>query len=445
MQKIKIILLFAVIISTTVNAQQTREFSLQQAIDYALKNNYDLMKSEKDIEAAKQTVRESTSMGLPQINGSVGYNNNIASPVIIMPAMPPLSTEPTEVQFGTKHDATLTGSLSQLIFSGEYVVGLQAARKYLESTNVEFFKNKTAVVQQVANSYYSVLTTEKGLEIIDTTLKVTRSLANETQQYYEAGFSEDIDVDQLELLVSDLEASRIYFINQLNITHAFLKFYLAVSESDSLILSDNLDNILENMEGSSIMLQQFEVNTNPDFYSLLKQKELSELKVKLEKATYYPSINASLYYQTQAQREEFNFFNSGKWYSSSALGVTMNIPIFSSGQRNSRLKQARIAYEQMEIMEDQLENQLNLQYKNARSEYLNSFKVYENKDRNRKVAEKIYFKTSEKYKQGLASSLDILNTHNQFLNAERDYLAASQAFLQAGEELKKILTKTITN
>jgi len=445
MQKIKIILLFAVIISATANAQQTREFSLQQALDYALENNYDLMKSEKDIEAAKQTVRESTSLGLPQVNASVGYNNNIASPVIIMPAMPPLTDEPSEVQFGTKHDATLSGNVTQLIFSGEYLVGLKAARKYLETTSVDFFKNKTAVVQQVANSYYAVLTTEKGLEIIDTTLKVTRNLANETQQLYEAGFSEDIDVDQLELLVSDLEASRVYFINQLNITHSFLKFYLAISATDSLVLTDNLDFILENMEESSIMLQPFEVNTNPDFYSLLKQKELNELQVQLEKASYLPSINASLYYQTQAQREEFNFFNSGRWYASSALGVTMNIPIFSSGQRDSKLKQAKIAYEQMEIMEDQLENQLNLQFENARSEYLNSFTVYENKDKNRKVAEKIYFKTSEKYKQGLASSLDILNTHNQFLNAERDYLAASQAFLQAGEELKKILTKTITN
>ena len=120
----------------------------------------------------------------------------------------------------------------------------------------------------------------------------------------------------------------------------------------------------------------------------------------------------------------------------------MKIPIFSSGMRSAKLKQARLVVEQMEIMENQLENQLTLQFTNFRTEYLNSYKVYVNKDKNRKIAEKIYLKTTEKYKQGMASSLDILNTHNQFLNAERDYLAASQAFLQAGEELKKILTKT---
>lgn len=447
MLKIKpiIILLFLVFAVTGIEAQQIKSFSLQETLDYALENNYDLRKSEKDIEAAKQRVKESTSMGLPQIDASVSYTDNFARPTMILPPEFSDGDEPTKIQFGTKYDAALGGSITQLVFSGEYLVGLKAARKYLESTDAEFFKNKAAVLQQVANSYYAVLTTEKGLEIVDTTLKITRNLAEETRQVYEVGFVEDIDVDQLDLLVYDLEASQFYFENQLNITHAYLKFYLGLSDKDSLILTDNLDGLLYGLETSSILLQKFDVNINPDFYSLIKQKELSQLQVQLEKATYLPSINANLYYQTQAQRDTWDFFDSGQWYSSSALGVTMNIPIFSSGKRSSKLKQAKIAYEQIEIMEDQLENQLSLMYDNARSEYLNSFKVYKNKDKNRSLAEKIYMKTREKYIQGLASSLDILNTHNQFLNAERDYLNASQAFLQSGEELKRLLTKTKMN
>lgn len=447
MLKIKPIILLFIILFTvsTISAQEIKSFSLQEALDYAMDNNYDLRKSEKDIEAAKQRVKESTSMGLPQIDASIGYTNNFARPTIILPPEFSGDDEPVKIQFGTKYDATVGGSINQLIFSGEYIVGLKASRKYLESTDAEFFKNKVAILQQVANSYYAVLTTEKGLEIVDTTLKVTKNLAEETRQVYEVGFGEDIDVDQLDLLVYDMEASQFYFENQLNITHAYLKFYLGLSDKDSLILTDNLDGLLYGLETSTLLLDNFDVNINPDFYSLLKQKELKRLQVQLEKATYLPSINATLYYQTQAQRDTWNFFDSEQWYSSSALGLTMNIPIFSSGLRSSKLKQAKIAFEQIEIMEDKLENQLSLQYVNAKSEYLNSFKVYKNKDKNRTIAEKIYKKTREKYIQGLASSLDILNTHNQFLNAERDYLNASQAFLQSGEELKRLLTKTKIN
>ena len=439
---LSLILLFAL---SDLRAQEIRSFSLQQALDYAMENNYDVMKSEKDIEIAKKRVTESTAMGLPQINASIDYKDNFAQPTMIMPPEFSPDGKPVEIQFGTKYDAALGANLNQLVFSGEYLVGLKASKKYLETTNVDFFKNKVAVKQQVANSYYAVLTTEKGLEIIDTTLSVTKGLAEETRQIYEVGFSEDLDVDQMDLLVSDLEASRLYFESQLKITHAFLKFYLGLGSQDSLVLTDDLEGLLTAQESSSILLQEFNVNINPDYYSLLKQKEFQSLQIDLEKSTFMPTLNANINYRTQAQRDVWNFFvfdEDHKWYNSSTLGISMKIPIFSSGMRSAKLKQARLVVEQMEIMEDQLENQLTLQFTNFRTEYLNSYKVYVNKDKNRKIAEKIYLKTTEKYKQGMASSLDILNTHNQFLNAERDYLTASQAFLQAGEELKKILTKT---
>jgi outer membrane protein TolC len=449
MQKIKpiLILLLIIVAIKGLSAQEIKSFSLQQALDYAMENNYDLMKSEKDVESAKQKIKESTSIGLPQIDAKLSYNDNLARPTIILP--PEFSGDPNgpglEIQFGTKYDASLGATASQLIFSGEYIVGLKAARKYLESTDAEFFRNKVAVKQQVANSYYNVLTVERALYIIDTTMKVTKNLADETRQIYEVGFGEDIDVDQLDLLVADLEASRINFENQLNLAHAYLKFYLGLGDKDSLILTDDLNLLVKNLEESSLKDTDFVVDYNPDFYSLTKQKELTFLQVDLEKASYLPSINAFLNYQTQAQRETWDFFNSkGKWYSSSVFGVTMNIPILSSGTRSAKLKQAKIAFEQISIQQNQLENQLHLQFSNMRNEYLNSYKVYQNKDKNRKIAKKIFLKTTEKYKQGLASSLDILNTHNQFLKAESDFLTASQKFLQSGEDLKKILTK-VTN
>lgn len=450
MLKIKsfMLLLLMLFLASAISGQEVRVFSLQEALNYAMENNYDLRKSEKDIEIAKKKVTESTAMGLPQINASIDYNDNFARPTMIMPPEFSPDGNPLEIQFGTKYDAAIGGNINQLVFSGEYLVGLKASRKYLETTSVEFFKNKVAVRQQVANSYYAVLTTEKGLGIIETTLGVTKGLAEETRQIYEVGFSEDLDVDQMDLLVSDLEASKLYFESQLKITYAYLKFFLGLGSNDSLVLTDNLEGLLMAQVSSSILLKDFDVNINPDFYSLLKQKEFQSLQVDLEKSAFMPSLNANLYYRTQAQREAWDFFvfdENHKWYGSSTLGISMKIPIFSSGMRNAKLKQARLVVEQMEIMEDQLEDQLTLQYNNLRTEYLNAYKVYVNKNKNRKIAEKIYIKTTEKYKQGMASSLDILNTHNQFLNAERDYLAASQVFLQSGEELKKILTKTIIN
>ena len=421
--------------------QKIISMSVKQAIDYAMKNNYDIINAEKDISAAKYKVKESTSFGLPQINGSVEYTDNIARPVMIIPSF----TDPSktiELQFGTKYNANLTGSISQLLFSGEYIVGLQASKKYLEKTKTDFYKNKVNIKEQVANSYYAALAAEEGLRIIDSTLLVTTNLAKETQEVYNVGLAEETDVDQLNLLVSDLNASALYIKNQLIISHAFLKFYLGVDEADSIILTDNMESIIETRQNSTLLTNPFNLNQNIDFKSLLSQKDLSFLQVKLEKSAYMPSLSANLYYQTQAQRDTWDFFDTkGVWFSSSAFGVKMQIPIFSSGERRSKVKQAEIAYNQIKVTEKKLATQITLQYNSAKNEYLNAYRVYQNKLESRKIAEKIYNKTTKKYSEGMATSLDLLNTHNQYLNTENEYINSALQLLKTGEELEKILTK----
>jgi outer membrane protein TolC len=427
------------------SAQNTYQFSLQEAIDFAMENNYDVIYSEKNIEAAKQQMREATAFGLPQINGAIDYTDNIALPTSVIPGdFFGTPGQDTEIQFGTKYNMNAGLFASQLLFSGKYIVGLQTAKIFMEKASIDFFKDKVAVRQQVANSYYSVLSTEEALWVIDTTLAVTQKLAEETRTTYEVGFAEETDVDQLELLVADLEASKIYIKNQLGITHAFLKFYLGLSEQDTIILKDNMENLIELRKNSKIISRHFNYNENVDYASLAKQKEIRWMQVKLEKTNYMPTLAANINVMTNAQRDQWDFFDPGGiWYTSSAFGVSLQIPIWSSGERDAKVKQAKIAFDQITVLEDQLITTLKLQFQTAQNEYINAFTVYKNKEKARKVAEKIFSTTSIKFTEGMASSLDILNTQNQFLSAEQDYINAALSLLKAGEELEKLLTKSI--
>lgn len=428
-------------------AQNIYKFSLKEAVDYAMQNNYDVIYSEKNIEAAKQQMKEATAQGLPHIDGSLDYKDNIALPVSVIPGSTFPGGDPNseiEVQFGTKYNMNAGLNATQLIFSGKYIVGLQTAKIFLEKANIDFFKDKVAVRKQIADSYFNVLSAQEALDVIDTTLAVTKKLAKETKMTYEVGFAEDIDVDQLNLLVSDLEANKVYMRNQLSITHAYLKFYLGLGDQDSLVLTDNLGILVENLKNSETIKQPFTYQDNVDYASLAKQKEIRWMQVKLEKTNYMPTLIANINLQTNAQRQQWDFLSSGgKWYTSSAFGVQLNMPIWSSGERHARVKQAKIAFEQIEVKEDQLVTTLKLQYKSALNEYYNAVSVYENKDQSRKVAEKIFNKTSTKFSEGMASSLDILNTQNQYLTAERDYINSAASLLKAGEVLKKLLVKSM--
>ena len=131
MQINRVVFTIAIIASALIKslAQEINYFSLEDAINFAMENNYEIINAEKDVEAAKQRVLETTAIGLPQINAFVDYNNNIALPTSLIPGdffgQP---GEEVEIQFGTKYNATLHASATQLIFSGEYLVGLKAAR-----------------------------------------------------------------------------------------------------------------------------------------------------------------------------------------------------------------------------------------------------------------------------------------------------------------------------
>jgi outer membrane protein len=433
------------LISTTYT-QQIYKLSLQEAIDYAMQNNYDVIYSEKNIEAAKQQMKAATATGLPQLSGSLNYTDNIAIPTVLLPGAftNPPSQEDIPIQFGTKYNLTAGLNATQLIFSGQYIVGLQTAKIFLEKANIDFFKDKVAIRKQIAESYFNVLSAQEASGVIDTTLKVTKKLAEETRITYEVGFVEDIDVDQLNLLVSDLEANKVYMNNQLSITHAYLKFYLGLGDQDSLVLTDNMENLIENFQNSTVLNQPFEYKENVDYASFEKQREIRWMQVKLEKTNYMPTLAANINLQTNAQRQQWDFFDTnGKWYASSAFGVKLSLPIWSSGERHAKVKQAQIAFDQMIVKENQLITSLKLQYKSALNEYYNAVSVYENKNEARRIAEKIFNKTRTKFSEGMSSSLDILNTQNQYLNAEQQYVTSAAALLKAGEELKKLLTKSI--
>lgn len=436
------LLMQLVVVST---AQETYELTLEMAVEHAMQNNYEVIYSEKNIEAAKQQMKEATAFGLPQIDGALDYADNIQQPTSLIPGdFFGTPGEDVEIQFGTKYSVNAGLYASQLLYSGKYIVGLQTAKVFLEKANVDFFRDKVAVTQQVAESYYDVLSTIQQLEVVDTTLEITRVQANETRLTYEVGFKEETDVEQLELLVADLEASKTYLNNQLVVAYAYLKFFLGLDSEDNLILTDNMDNLIEERQNSAIISQSFNYNENVDYVSLDKQKQIRFMQVKLEKTAYQPTLMANINLQTNAQRNEWDFFSAdGKWYPSSVFGVTLAVPLWSSGERRAKVKQAKIAYEQMDVLQEQMRISLGLQYQSALTEYYNAYSFYLNRDKSRKVAEKIYKTTSTKFTEGMASSLDILNTQNQFLDAEQEYINAGRALLRSGQELERLLTKSI--
>ena len=430
-----------VLFTVKLNAQTEYQFSLDEAINFALENNYDLLSSHKDIESAEKQVKEYMAIGFPQINASINYTDYIALPTMILPAgsFGP-DTPEQELQFGTKYNASANATASQLIFDGRYIVGVQASKRLFEKTQQQFIKTKLDMYEAVSAAYYRILVAEDTKAILDSTMSYMNNILYETRITYEAGFAEETDVDQLQLIVSDLEANIILMETQVKIAYAYLNFLCGVKIDDSIEVTDELDDLMANVNYTALLEDPFNYENNIDYRILRTQREIAILQVRLEKSEYFPNLSAYINYETQAQRTEWNFLNSNQnWYGSSFWGVEMNIPIWSSGIRSARVQQAKINLEKLDIADEKLRTGLTIQVQTAQSEFYNAYLIMVNKSLARNTAEKILRITSEKYKEGISSSLDLLQANNQFLSNTSDYILAMQQVLIKKLALEKLM------
>lgn len=426
-------------------SQEVKRFTLKEAQQYAVDNNYQIRNARTDMEIARQKVKENTAIGFPQVSGSVSYNNYLEIPTQLIPGefFDSTMTDFIEIKFGTQHNATWSATASQLLFSGKYLVGLQAARAYETLTKTAYQKSEIELKAAVAKTYYPVIILRENRIYLDSTLTSMKKMLNETEEYYKSGFVEDTDVDQFQLMIADMETTLANIDNQLNLANNMLKFMLGLQPSDPVELTETLDDLLVSINNDYLLSTGFDFNSNVDYRILKKNEKLNYLQMKLAQTEYYPTVSAFYSYQENAMRDEFDFFDANsKWYPTQIFGVQLDVPIWSSGMRKYKVNQAKLELEKIRVQDTELQQKLSLDLETARSEFSNTYLIYTNRLKNRTIAQKIHQKTEIKYKEGISGSLDLSQSYNQYLNAEISYLASILDLLIKKTDLEKLLTKS---
>lgn len=420
----------------------TNRFSLKEAQQYAIENNYEIKNKQLDIELARKKIWETTAIGLPQVSGSGSYNHFLDIPTQLIPAEF-FDGEPgtfIPVQFGTKHNATIGISVSQLIFSGEYIVGLQASKIFLELSTRGLAKSENDIRETIAKSYYLVLVAAESKKILTQSLDNMKRIQRETEEIYKEGMIEDTDVDQMRLTVSNLENSLATLTKQVELAIRLLKFQLGIDFEESIELTDSIDGVLTAQSVSPSLVKEFDVSQNIDFQLLETTENLQKLNLKRQQSAYLPSLAGFASFSRNAYRKEFTFFDSDeKWFPTNLVGLQLTVPIFSSGMRISRIKQARIELEKIQNTKQQVGQGLILSYEQSKNSLRTAWDKLETEKKSLSLSENIYNKTIIKYKEGISSSLDLTMAQNQYLSTQGNYLSAMVELLNAKAELDKVL------
>lgn len=433
-------LLLALGVSAVGWAQQS--FSLQQARQYALEHNYQAKNASYDVEAAKRKIKETIAIGLPQINGKASYNNYIKQPVQLVPAefFGGAPGEFSEIVFGTKQNASGELTVTQLLFDGSYIVGLQATKAYLELAKNQQRLSELEVQEAVTNAYHMVLVAEKNVAILESSLEKIKRLWRETQAMFENGFVEESDVDQMAINFKNLENSYNNAKVQAEVARKMLNFQLGLSLEANITLTDNIEDLAKMQSDQGFFQATFDVSQNANYQLANTNLMLQGLQLKNQKAKYLPQLSLFATHQENSFGNEFNFLsNDAQWFPTTLIGVNLNVPIFSSGMRRQQVKQANIEVLKAEQTLMQATQGAELEMLNARAEYNNALAVYENESQSLRLAEKIKDKTTIKYQEGISSSFELTQAENQYLTTQGQYIQATFSLLSSKNKLDKAL------
>ena len=447
MKHIQFIILLLI---TTVSFSQEipQALNLQEAIDYALQNNRVAKNAQRDIEAAKQQKWETIASGLPQISASIDYNNWLKQQVSLIPAefFGGNPGEFAEVTFGTKQTMNATATLKQKIFDGSYLVGLQSAKVFLEISKNAKEKTDLEIREAVINAYGNVLLSEESVKILERNINVLEKNLNETTKIYENGLGEEESVEQLQITLSSIKSSLSNTERLKTLAYKMFNITLGVDLNSTIQLTDNLNSLTSQNVVLSLLDAEENVEQTIDYKIAVNDKVSKELLLKLEKSKALPTLNAFINGGYSGNNDKFQFLkNSQEWFGSSLVGVSMDIPIFSSGMRAAATHRAKINLEKAIDNLTETEQQLKLQIESAKSEYRFAIEDYHNKQENLSLAERIERKNQVKFFEGISSSFDLRQAQTQLYTSQQDLLQAMLDVINKKAALETVLNEIPKN
>lgn len=440
--------------AAVLKAQQPTLMTLEEAIQYAQTKSLTVKNAELNINDADWLIKENKAMGLPQLKAGINYQRFLLLPKSVLPeafayAFIPIDSvtglpvrEPTKedrtLTFGLKNNLAGTVEASQLIFSGSYTVALRASKAYKELSTEQLEVQKQTLRYQVIEAYLPALLIQESLQTIDKNIANLEKLFNETKAMKTAGFVEQLDVDRLELSISNLRTERENLARQREIVINAFKFVISYPQDQPLELADNIQQLLAEAAEEDLS-GPINFSARGEHVIANMGLKLSELNIEINRASALPTVAAFGSFQESLTGD--NLFKEGFLIPTSVVGLSASIPILDGNSRKSKIQRAIIATEIARNQKTDLERVITLQVQNARIAYQNAANRIDSQRKNIALAERIYNTTQVKYKEGVGSSLEINMAEQSLYQAQQNMTQALYDQLVAKKALDKALGK----
>lgn len=452
----KYLLLFLLLGSVVEGSGQDNKsilkLSIADAQTFALEHNRTIKSGRLDVKSMDKLVWANIATGLPQFTFDANYQHQFVvpqlnfGPVLDINSLPngfitrsdlQTANKPSQsIALGVRNNTIFNFTVSQLIFSGEYLVGLQAARVAKQVTEKTLVKTEDQTKEIVATTYYLILVLEENARVLRESLKSTDQTYSDLVKMNLEGFNEETDVDQMKIGRSNIQTLITSIESQKEISTKLLQYQLGLGFDQPVILTDSLPGIIKEGNIQYLTSPEYNVKNSIDYKMVSDQEKISTLLLKRQQSKYLPSIAGFYRHQEQSNLPAFNFAVKD------IVGVTLSLPIITSGLRNANIGQAKYDLMKSRLNKENIEQGLIMEFETAKSSYATAFSNFTTNKESMILSKKVYDKTVIKYKEGVSTSFELTTNQAQFLTAESNYYNSILSLLNAKAKLDRILSSS---
>jgi len=395
-------------------------FNIAQSISYAIDHQASMVNARYEVDKAGYKVKEIVGIGLPQVSATGNLQDFLKIPTTLIPAQffggPAGEFEP--VQFGTKFNTTGELDVSQLLFDGTYIVGLEASKTYKELSQKSLTQTTIQTVSAVTKAYYTVLVNHWKLEMVNADAKRLKTLMDETEAMYKNGFAEKLDWERIKVNYNNLKTQEDNIGRLVNLSYKLLKFQMGMPSTDSLALSDSL----KTMSFSPSLDSSFKPENRIEYSLAQTQLRANELLLQKDRYSTLPSLAAYGAFSEAAYGEQLQIFSSAQnWFPTEIVGLKLSIPIFSGLQRYYRMQQDKIGVQESQTQLGMVKQSISLDVANSNTSLVNAIADLKNQEENMTLAQSVEHDSKIKYEAGTGSNLEVVDAETALTEAETNY------------------------
>ncbi len=468
-----------------VATNEPMRLSLKQAVDYALQNKSTVQAQRLNEEIAKARVGQIRSAGLPQINASAGMTDNIklqkslvdfgafggpplsgatltpdqltqvqgGQSVVLKPAYGErVSTGPQAIAFGLQWQGNAGVQGSQLLFDGSYLIGLKAAKVYEQLAVKQSQQTEIDVVESVQKAYYGVLVNRERFGLLGRNVARLDTIYRQTAAIYKEGFVEKLDVDRLQVQLTNLKVEQQKTERLVDLTVALLKFQMGLNQQQSIELTDQLDAALVESTQVPTGGAGFNYGDRVEYALLETQRDLADLDVRNKRAGYLPRLLATggygfvgsdptagglLEFRGPDSRNKATGFPNQNWFGFANVGLQLQIPIFDGFAKHYAIQQAQLTARTVNYGFTTLQQSIDLQQAQSRTSLANSLDVVKNQKSNLDLATNVARVAKIKFQEGVGSNLEVITAETDLRSAQTNYYSSLYDALIAKVDFEK--------